>query len=100
MNIEMYNALNGLYTNNLVRHKYKHALTDADLKDIREKNKQSAQDLDILGVPWYIQNAVAYASEQQKNWYRYNQDVINEIIERYSMKGVTIWKNIKKLSTN
>lgn len=86
MNIEIYNTLNGLYTNNLVRHKYKQTLTDDEIKDIQEKNKDYAQDLDILGVPWSIQNAVAYASEQQKNWYRYNKDVIREIISNYERR--------------
>lgn len=86
MDFETYNALNGLYTNNLVRHKYKHALTEAERKDIQEKNKDYAQQLDILGIPWPIQNAVAYASEQSNNWIRYNKDVISEIINNYERR--------------
>ena len=86
MTNEQLKALNGLYTNNLVRHKYKHALTGSELKDIREKNKDYAQQLDSLNIPWSIQNAVAYASEQSNNWIRYNKDVINEIINNYERR--------------
>ena len=86
MDFETYNALNGLYTNNLVRHKYKHTLTSAERKDIREKNKDYAQQLDLLKIPWAIQNAVAYASEQSNNWIRYNKDVIDEIISNHERR--------------
>ena len=88
MTNERYNALNGLYTNNLVRHKYKQILTDNERKDIQEKNKDYAQQLDILGIPWSIQNAVAYASEQKNNWIRYNKDVISDIISNYERRYV------------
>ena len=88
MNNEQYNALNGLYTNNLVRHKYKHTLTETERKDIQEKNKDYAQQLDLLNIPWSIQNAVAYASEQKNNWIRYNKDVINEVISNYERRYV------------
>ena len=86
MTSEQLKALNGLYTNNLVRHKYKHTLTKSELKDIREKNKDYAQQLDLLNIPWSIQNAVAYASEQSNNWIRYNKDVISEIISNYERR--------------
>ena len=86
MTSEQLKALNGLYTNNLVRHKYKHTLTSAERKDIREKNKDYAQQLDLLNIPWSIQNAVAYASEQSKNWTRYNRDVISEIISNHERR--------------
>ena len=86
MKLEIYSALNGLYTNNLVRHKYKHTLTEAERKDIQEKNKDYAQQLDILGIPWAIQNAVAYAGEQSNNWIRYNKDVISDIISNYERR--------------
>ena len=86
MTSEQLKALNGLYTNNLVRHKYAHTLTEAERKDIRAKNEDFAQQLDALVIPWSIQNAVAYASEQSKNWARYNRDVINEIISNYERR--------------
>lgn len=47
---------------------------------IREKNKQYAVSLDELGIPWKLQNKIAFEATKPKNWGRYNRDVIKEAI--------------------
>lgn len=86
MNKEQIRVLHGLYVNNLVIHKYE--LTEKSLNDCILKNRGYAERLDQLGVPWVIQNQIAYAAEDPDNWNNYNDIVINRIINKYTMKGV------------
>lgn len=78
----IFRNLEGLYVNQLVASKYD--LDEDERKNIRDKFKELADSLDELKVPWKIQNQVAYAGTKQKNWERYNQSVINEIINKYN----------------
>lgn len=82
MTNEIYLELAGLYANQFVANKYE--LNEQELEDVREKNAYYAERLDELGVPWVIQNAVAYAGSQRENWSRYLKDVIYEIVDKYN----------------
>lgn len=78
-NLLIERKLEGLYVNQVVSSKYNN-LTIQERKIIREKNKQYAISLDELGVPWKLQNKIAFEATKPKNWARYNRDVIKEAI--------------------
>ena len=87
---DIYQELVGLYVNIMVANRFRHELNESELMNIREKNAQYAERLDALGVPWTLQNRVAYAATVPANWQRYNRDVMNEIIHRYNNKKRSI----------
>lgn len=73
--------LEGLYVNQIVKNKYQ--LTDKELVNVIDKNKDYAVSLDKLGVPWKIQNKVAFEGTKPENWERYNKEVLREAIKKY-----------------
>lgn len=75
--LEIKRSLSALYTTVLVKNKYGQDETTG------ERFKMHAEDLDGQGVPWRLQNMVAYAGENPRNWDRYNSSVIDEAIERF-----------------
>ena len=72
--------LEGLYVNQIVKNKYQ--LTDKELENVTKKNKDYAVSLDRLGVPWKIQNKVAFEGTKPENWERYNKEVLREAIKK------------------
>lgn len=72
--------LEGLYVNQIVKNKYQ--LNDRELEDVTKKNKDYAVSLDRLGVPWKIQNKVAFEGTKPENWERYNKEVVREAIKK------------------
>lgn len=79
---EMYDELAGLYINQVVANKFE--LDEQELESVRENNVYSAERLDELGVPWKIQNAVAFAGTKRENWSRYLKDVVYDTIEKHN----------------
>ena len=67
-----------LYTTILVKKKYGESYEDAT-----KRYEMHAKNLDGLGVPFMIQNMTAAAAENPSNWERYNDNVIDEVIEKY-----------------
>lgn len=81
---EVYSELVGLYVNVMVFNRFTSELNEEELTNIQEKNKQFADRLDELKVPWKIQNQVAYEAMKRENWSRYNKDVIYEVIDKHN----------------
>lgn len=79
-NSKEYNALNALYANMVVYHRYTDNLNANELATVAYINETSARDLDALNISWRVQNAVAGAGRLRKNWDRYNYTVINETV--------------------
>ena len=77
---EIMMKLEGLYVNQIVSNKYQ--LTDHERRNVTEKNKDYAVSLDRLGVPWKIQNKVAFEGTKPENWERYNKEVVREAIKK------------------
>ncbi len=72
MSIEQKRALEGLFFWSKIKH-------GVDSEEIAGQFKLLARQLDQLGVPWKIQNKVAYAATLPENRDRYFSDVLKEI---------------------
>lgn len=78
LNMETKRSLTALYVTVLVKNKYK------QYEGVGERYKSHAEELDKLKIPWMLQNMTAGAADNPKNWERYNNSVIDEVIEKYN----------------
>jgi len=73
MSIEQKRALEGLFFWSKVKH-------GVSSKEVAGQFELLARQLDRLGVPWQIQNKVAYAATLPANRDRYFSDILKEIV--------------------
>lgn len=85
-NDKIKSLLEGLYVNQVVKHKYR--LTPEENSSISLKDIRYAEQLDILGVGWVIQNTVAHAGSEQSNWERYNHTVLHEVFSKLADNNI------------